>query len=110
MTTRNAALARRYVHHPQDRIVFTEQLDSVVDAALHGLGIAPVAATSVISQLRNGSLRIVLPDWRINESIDMYILYPRSRQIPARTKLLVEFLVRELRANADLRFTAERVS
>jgi DNA-binding transcriptional LysR family regulator len=110
MTTRNVELARRYVHHPRDQIVFTEQLDSVVDAAMHGLGIAPVAATSVISQLRNGSLRVVLPDWRINESIDMFILYPRSRQIPARIKLLVEFLVRELRANADLRFTADGFS
>jgi DNA-binding transcriptional LysR family regulator len=109
MTTRSSSPVRRYVHHPRDRIVFTEQLDSVVDAAMHGLGIAPVAATSVISQLRDGSLRVVLPDWRLNDSIDMFILYPRSRQLPARIKLLVEFLVVKLRSNADLRFTAEGI-
>jgi LysR family transcriptional regulator, transcriptional activator for dmlA len=109
MTTRSSAPARRYVHHPKDRVVFTEQLDSVVDAAMHGLGIAPVAATSVIPQLRDGTLRVVLPEWRINDSIDMFILYPRSRQLPARIRLLAEFLVVKLRSNADLRFTADGI-
>jgi DNA-binding transcriptional LysR family regulator len=92
----------RYLHHPDNQVLFTEQLDAIIDAAACGLGIAPVAATSVLSQLRNGLLNEVLPDWRFSESLDMFLQYPRRKHLAARVDLLASFLLQRLRGLPEL--------
>jgi len=93
---------QKYVHHPANKIQISEQIDVVLDAPISGLGVAPVALTSALGHLRDGTLAEVLPGWRLDDNLEMSILYPRYRAISQRVKRLAEFLTRELRRNKDL--------
>lgn len=97
-----SAFKDRYVHHPQTQVLFTEQLDAIIDAAVCGIGIAPVSATSVVPQVRGDLLKIVLPDWHFSESLDMFLLYPRRKHTAPRVNLLASYLLQRLRDHPDL--------
>lgn len=77
-------------------------LDSTVLARPLGLG--GVAVIQLISQLAaaeeaTGRLVKILPEWR-TEAEPLYIVTP-TRQIPRRTRLLVDFLAAKMREIAD---------
>lgn len=93
---------QKHVHHPSTRIQISEQIDVVLDAAISGLGVAPVAATSALPHLRDRTLVEVLPGWRLDDNLEMSIMYPRSGAVPQRVRLLADFLIRGLRRNRDL--------
>jgi DNA-binding transcriptional LysR family regulator len=89
--------ARNYVHHPAGRLQIVDQVDATVDAAVHGLGIAPVAETSVLEHIKNGALKRVLDDWVLREKTDVLIVHARLERLPLRIRCLSDFLFEHLR-------------
>jgi DNA-binding transcriptional LysR family regulator len=65
--------------------------DILMDAALHGLGIAHLPTFFVYRELQAGRLRIVMPEYKIPE-ISLFAVYPPNRQSTGMVGLLVEHL------------------
>ena len=63
----------------------------LIDAAVQGIGIAWVPEQSCIEELRDGRLRVVLPDWGLPQGI-LHIVYPSRRGMLPAVRALVEFL------------------
>ncbi|HEX7369636.1 MAG TPA: LysR substrate-binding domain-containing protein [Rhodanobacteraceae bacterium] len=63
----------------------------LIDAAIQGLGIAWVPEQSCTEELRDGRLRVVLPDWGLPQGI-LHIVYPSRRGMLPAVRVLVDFL------------------
>lgn len=70
-----------------------------VELALAGVGIFYCLEDRVSDHLRNGSLRIVLPDWSPVEPA-MYLYYPGHRRIPQGLRELIDVLREEIVAES----------
>lgn len=66
-----------------------------LDAALQGFGIAQLPDFVAREALRSGTLLQVLPDWDLEASYAgmAYLLFPPSRHLPPKVRVLVDFLV-----------------
>ena len=62
-----------------------------IELALSGAGIAYCLEDRVCGYIRDGSLRIVLPEWAPIEE-PMYLYYPGHRRVPQGLKELIEVL------------------
>ncbi len=70
--------------------------ESLAHCALAGLGIALVATLHVLPYLEAGTLVRLLPDWHADIGpISLY--YAGHRQLPAKTRVFVDFLMEEFR-------------
>lgn len=67
-------------------------IDTLLAAALAGLGIAGLPSFAVAQALREGRLERLLPQWR-GASLTLYAALPSRRHLPARTQAFVDFLV-----------------
>lgn len=98
-----------YVHHPEGRLVVSKLLDTVVDAALMGLGITVAFVESVLPHLESGRLRVLLPDFRLddNESKDaeIFLQYPHRKYVSLKVRALVDFLLERFRAYETLDYS-----
>lgn len=63
----------------------------LIDAAMQGIGIAWVPEQTCIEELRDGRLRVVLPDWGLPQGI-LHIVYPSRRGMLPAVRALVDFL------------------
>ncbi len=70
----------------------TAHLDTLLAAALAGLGIAGLPSFVASAALRDGRLERVLPGWR-GVSLALHVALPTRRHVPARTRAFVDFLV-----------------
>lgn len=70
----------------------TGQIELLYAAALAGLGIVGLPSFVAAGALDSGQLVRVLPQWR-GESLALHAAWPTRRQVPARTRLFVDFLV-----------------
>jgi len=61
------------------------------DAAVSGEGIAMLSYWHVASELRDGRLRLVLPDWTLHET-GIHAVMPQRRYILPRVRAFVDFL------------------
>ena len=66
-----------------------------IELALSGVGIAYCLEDRVSDYIRDGRLRIVLPEWAPLEE-PMYLYYPGHRQVPQGLKELIETLREEI--------------
>lgn len=60
-----------------------------------GMGIALLADWTVAKDLKSGRLTEILPQWRLsgaNQDTSVWIVYPSSRYIPAKTRAFVDFI------------------
>ncbi len=64
-------------------------------ACARGLGIAQIPSVGVESDLKEGKLIRVLPEFEA-ESMPVNLLYPSRRQMPLRLKVFSEWLVEKL--------------
>lgn len=64
----------------------------LIEAAMQGIGIAWVPEQSCVEELRDGRLRVVLPDWGLPQGI-LHIVYPSRRGMLPAVRALVDFLV-----------------
>lgn len=70
----------------------TAQIELLLATALAGLGIAGLPSFVAARALATGQLIRALPRWR-GDSLALPAALPTRRQVPARTRLLVDFLV-----------------
>jgi DNA-binding transcriptional LysR family regulator len=61
------------------------------DAAVCGLGITLLPRFIIESELQQGTLQIVLPDYHPTE-LSIYVIYPVNRHLSTKVRLLVDFL------------------
>ena len=65
--------------------------DVYAASAIAGLGLVQVPRYRVLSQLEDGSLRLVLPDLP-PPTLPVSVLYPQNRQLSARVRLFADWL------------------
>ncbi len=68
------------------------------EAVLTGLGLAVMSAWLVRDELRQGTVRAVLKQWK-PPLVPVHAIYPSTRNLAARTRALIEFLLADLRAD-----------
>lgn len=71
---------------------------ALIPAALANAGVLLVDKGLLGSAIRDGSLLQVLTDYQVTESLPMYVVYPEREFVPARTRALVDFLIKEMPA------------
>ena len=71
----------------------TNSSEVVRSAVIAGLGIALRSTWDVADELRDGRLKIVLPEWRASAHVGLYAVYPSRRYLPAKVRLFVDYLV-----------------
>lgn len=70
----------------------TNNAEVLRDAAVRGRGIALLPIFIAHAQLRNGSLRSILTQYRAPE-LSVYALYPPTRYVPVKVRAFIDFLV-----------------
>lgn len=105
-TPQGEETAEHYLHYPTGRVVVSKLLDTVVDAALMGLGVTVAFVESVLPHLRSGRLRVLLPDYLIEDqgdvNVEIHLQYPNREYVSLKVRALVDFLVERFRAYEKL--------
>lgn len=76
-------------------------LTTLVAAAVQGQGLALAPLPLVLPLFRTGALRPVLPQC-VSQAARIYIHYLSRKNLPARVKVFVNFMLERLRSNPDL--------
>ena len=92
---------REPVAPPVDGNFVANDMTTLVMAALHGHGLVLAPLPLVLPLLRAGALVPLLTDW-VASGVQLFIHYPNRRNLPARVRSFVEFLLEQLRSNPDL--------
>jgi DNA-binding transcriptional LysR family regulator len=79
----------------------TNDYRSLTQACIDGLGIAQLPQPLVLNALRSGGLKLLLPT-SILEGLQIYLHYPSRKQLPARVRAFVDFVVEHLGGHPDL--------
>ncbi len=69
--------------------------DVLHEAQLSGLGIAMRSTWAISEDLKNGRLRVILPEYRESPGVAVYAVYPSRQFLPAKLKLFVDFLAHQ---------------
>lgn len=70
----------------------SDELDTIVQATLQGMGIARLPRGLMAPLLDDGQLVELLPEWEI-EGADVYLLHPQRRFLPERTQALIDYMI-----------------
>ncbi len=68
----------------------------LVDACLEGLGFGMFMSYQVAAHLERAALRVVLADFE-PRPLPIHVVYPQARLLPARTRLFIDWMKRELK-------------
>jgi DNA-binding transcriptional LysR family regulator len=68
----------------------------LLSCALQGQGLFYCPLPLVVPHLRRGELQVVLPQWS-GHGLSAFLHYPSRRNLPARVKVLVDFMLKNLR-------------
>jgi len=74
---------------------------SLAQACSDGLGIAQLPQPLVLPMLNNGQLKVLLPD-SMAENIQLFIHYPSRKQLPARVRVFVDFVIEHFAGHPHL--------
>jgi DNA-binding transcriptional LysR family regulator len=74
---------------------------SLLTATLDGLGLAHLPQPLVMDALRKGTLVQLLPQYTL-EGLQLFVHYPSRKQLPARVRAFVDFVVEGLGGHEDL--------
>ncbi len=81
-------------------VLSTTQIDLILAAALAGLGLAGLPTFVAEQALADGRLQRVLPDWR-GVTLSLYAAMPTRKNVPARTRVFIDFLVETFGGNRE---------
>jgi len=84
-----------------DGDLVSNDVTALVTAALHGQGLACVPLPLVLPLMRAGALVPLLPDW-LGHGVHIFLHYPNRKNLSARVRALVDFLLERLRSHPDL--------
>lgn len=100
------AVKKPYLHYPSGRVAVSKLLDTVVDAALMGLGVTVAFVESVLPHLESGRLQVLLPDYQIedqnDEDTEIFFQYPHREYVSLKVRALADFLVERFRAHETI--------
>ncbi|WP_261817928.1 LysR family transcriptional regulator [Vibrio gallicus] len=65
--------------------------EAVRDAALSGWGVAYLASYLLTDEFKSGKLIQLLPDWKANQSMPFYAVYPKRKHLPTKISAVIEF-------------------
>jgi DNA-binding transcriptional LysR family regulator len=89
-------LPERFSHTPRGPLAVMGQRDASLMAGLYGVGIVPSSELVVRPYLESGRLCHVLPEYRLYNatasSNSIYIQIPHRRHLPAKVRVLLDFL------------------
>ncbi|WP_213716192.1 LysR family transcriptional regulator [Cedecea lapagei] len=74
----------------------TDNAEALLQAALDGVGIALVPDWLITTEITCGQLIRVLPEWKGQDRGGVYGIMPPGRLIPAKTRLFIDYLLREI--------------
>jgi len=72
---------------------------AVCAAAVMGVGVAVLAMSDVLEDLRRGALVRLLPEWYVDAGM-ISLYYPSRTQLPAKTRAFVDFVVASFERDA----------
>lgn len=87
---------------PVSGVLHLDSADAMRDAALAGIGIAVIPAWDIDQPIRDGRLKILLPD-NPPVSMPINIVYPETRWLASRTRSFIDFLIGEFAESQALR-------
>jgi DNA-binding transcriptional LysR family regulator len=76
--------------------VLSNDVALLLSCALQGQGLFYCPLPLVVPHLRRGELQVVLPEWA-GSGLSVFLHYPSRRNLPARVKVLVDFMLKHLR-------------
>jgi DNA-binding transcriptional LysR family regulator len=91
---------RRSVDQPvpcRPRLIFSDP-EAIAQAARQGLGVALVPMPFAFAHIASGELIRLLPGW-YSDAGPLSIYYPSRRQLPAKTRAFVDFVVERFRTS-----------
>jgi len=65
--------------------------DAICDATMEGLGISILCEWYVRKYIKDGRLKVILPDYRPT-TFDIHAVYPERKFVPQKVKRMIEFL------------------
>lgn len=84
---------------PKRPALSTFHMDTILSAAIAGMGIAGLPSFMLEEALCSGTLERVLPGWHVGMRT-LYVAIPTRKYLPARTRALVDFLLRKFGGTA----------
>jgi DNA-binding transcriptional LysR family regulator len=78
-------------------IVSVNDSQAMVSLAEQGIGVICAGSWLVDAALRNKLLMPILPSWRAPRSSSVFVITPSARQLPQKTRVVVDWLVELLR-------------
>lgn len=92
---------------PRGRVVVSEQpVGSLIKLVRSGAGVAMIARAFVHDRIASGELVELLPDYRIERPVDMYVQLPGRRHTPPRVRAFVDFLADRLQSDPRINATS----
>ena len=76
--------------------LIANDFDVLRTAAIAGVGIAVMPATHCMSDIRDGKLEHVMPDYR-SIDIPIHVVYTGGKRVPPKVKAFVDFLLTRMR-------------
>jgi len=83
---------RKRLSVPTGGRLVVNDVGTMLHACLAGYGVAQMMSLGIGEFLAKGKLVELFPDWP-DERFPLYVLYPSRRQLPAKTRAFVDFLV-----------------
>ena len=70
--------------------------DAICDATVEGLGISILGEWYVREHIKNGRLKVILPDYKPTP-FDIHAVYPERRFVPQKVKQMIKFLAEKMK-------------
>lgn len=70
----------------------TNSSEVVREALIAGAGIALRSTWDIGEELRDGRLKVILPDYRASKHVGIYAVYPSRRFLPAKVRVFIDYL------------------
>jgi len=70
--------------------------DAICDATVEGLGISILGEWYVHEHIKNGRLKVILPDYKPTP-FDIHAVYPERRFVPQKVKQMIKFLTEKMK-------------
>ncbi len=103
--------SRRSLVVPRGRLTIMDELAAVTDAAEAGLGLTVTSAENVLAAITEGRLVRVMEDYEVlghgQVHSDVIIQYAAKKQLPQKVRVLVDFLLENLKGRDPLELVRE---
>jgi DNA-binding transcriptional LysR family regulator len=80
------------VHLTPTGLIYTGDAEHIRAAVIGGMGLAQAPRWLVDDEIRAGNLKVLLPGLQ-PERLPIHLVYPAGRRVPARVKVLIEYLM-----------------